>query len=155
MFSSFYPLIACILLFLGALICFAAAHLIPHFRKLLIACSICTLMVVVTLAYCIWKQFFLNEPLVIAAEEGNIVVVNELLSKGASPDAYGVDGVTTALMNAACAGHTEIVKLLLQKGANTALKDLHGKTALQRARETGNTAVIYVLLKAEQRMPGR
>ncbi len=154
MLSGFFPLIVCISLFLFALVCCAASQLFPGFRRLLIACSVCTLVVVVILAYSIWKQYFLNEPLAIAAEEGNIAEVNDLLSKGASPDACGVDGITTALVSAACAGHTEIVRLLLLKGAHTALKDLGGKTALQRAREAGNTAVTDLLLKAEEAVAG-
>ena len=51
----------------------------------------------------------------------------------------------TALMWAAGSGQKDTVQLLLQRGANKALKDDRGKTAADIARELGHKEVVAVL----------
>lgn len=91
------------------------------------------------------QQYFLNEPFVSGCSQGDLAEAQRLLSRGASPDAYGVDFVETALIAASRNGHAEIVTLLLRSGAHTRLQDSEGKTALQRAREAGHTNIVTVL----------
>jgi len=51
----------------------------------------------------------------------------------------------TALMAAAYRGHTDCMKVLLDKGANVNIIDKAGKTALMYAREKNHTEIIEVL----------
>jgi hypothetical protein len=62
--------------------------------------------------------YFLDEPLAIAASDGDINTVQLLLDHGASPNAEGVDGVSTALIDASANDHEKIVQMLLAKGAD-------------------------------------
>jgi hypothetical protein len=52
-----------------------------------------------------------------------------------------MDGRTSALHEAARAGHAEIVRLLLDAGARPSLRDGDGKTARDVATEHGHVAV--------------
>ena len=96
------------------------------------------------------QQYFLNEPFVSACGAGDLAEVQRLLSRDASPDAYGVDYVETALIAASRSGHREIVLLLLRSGANVDLQDSGGKTALQRAKESGQNETVSVLEQARK-----
>ncbi len=86
-----------------------------------------------------------NESLAIAAAEGDISQVRRLLARGASPNGYGPDGHAPALVYAAGNNNIEIVKLLLEKGADPTRRDFDGKTALDYARKNKNTDVIKIL----------
>jgi ankyrin repeat protein len=86
-----------------------------------------------------------NESLAIAAAEGDISQVRRLLSRGASPNGYGPDGHAPALVYAAGNNNVEIVKLLLEKGADPTRRDFEGKTALDRAREYKNIEAVKIL----------
>ena len=64
----------------------------------------------------------LNEQMWEAVRKGDAVSVTALLDKGADVNAkfrYG----TTALFKASERGHTEIVKILLARGADASVKD--------------------------------
>ncbi len=61
---------------------------------------------------------FLDEPMIDAAREGNVAQVRTLLFGGADVDAPHDDGVGTALIAASIENHPEIVKALIQHGAN-------------------------------------
>ncbi|HEY9708877.1 MAG TPA: ankyrin repeat domain-containing protein, partial [Oculatellaceae cyanobacterium] len=68
-----------------------------------------------------------------AAQSGNLTQVQAILAQGANVDATDRDG-TTALMFAAHPGYTEIVRALLEAGANVNLRrKQHGLTALMLA----------------------
>ena len=67
------------------------------------------------------------------------------MDRGASPDAYGIDFVETALIAAARTGNREIVTLLLRSGADAELRDSEGKTALDRAREAKQDEIASVI----------
>jgi len=58
-------------------------------------------------------------------------------------DKYG----ETALMFAAEKGHTEIVQLLLQKGADVNAKTNSDRTALMLAAAKAHTEIVQLLLK--------
>jgi ankyrin repeat protein len=86
--------------------------------------------------------------MVAAASRGNVEEVGQLLDRGASPDAYGVDYVETALIAAVRSESEEIVALLLSNGANPDLTDFEGVTALEHAANVDNQAIVYQLRTA-------
>lgn len=88
-----------------------------------------------------------------AAMGGLSSVVKDLLKKGADVDAvlhtphsldYFMRG-RTALMMAARAGHVEVVRLLVEAGANPYLEDWRGDNALEHAEQNHCEAVVEYL----------
>ena len=71
--------------------------------------------------------------LVLAARNGDEVRVGELLAEGAPPNAQESKNGHRPLHQAAEAGHTPIVALLLDAGADLEAQDGQGRTALMRA----------------------
>jgi ankyrin repeat protein len=71
-------------------------------------------------------------PLLHAIHKGEIGAVTALLDGGADINRVGADGVTP-LMMAAGYGYTNIVELLLRRGADPAIVDSHEATALDLA----------------------
>ena len=59
-------------------------------------------------------------------------------------DARDTEGVTI-LMLASYYGHAEIVRLILDHGADPNLRDRRGRTALMRAESGGHTQVVAML----------
>ncbi|MGE5222440.1 MAG: ankyrin repeat domain-containing protein [Omnitrophica WOR_2 bacterium] len=57
----------------------------------------------------------------------------------------GGDGMTTPLQGAVLFNRPEMVEWLLLHGADIALKNYEGKTALQIAQEAGNTQIVALL----------
>lgn len=96
----------------------------------------------------LYRVYFLDEPLAIAAAEGNITLVRSLLAHGGSPNAEGVDGNSTALVDASAGGYLQIVQLLIDRGADVNRANSRGQTALQAAREAKHNSVIQLLIKA-------
>ncbi len=82
-------------------------------------------------------------PLMMACSAGNVEIVQMLLDHGAYVDEVTPDG-HTALTNGL--NHPEVVKLLLERGANRAIK-VDGKTPLELAREV-NGINIYAKTRA-------
>jgi hypothetical protein len=126
-------------------------------RKILRVLSIVSFSLVALLALMLfllgsrlYQQDFLDQPLVSASINGDLVEVNQLLSRGASPDAYGVDYIQTALIAATRAGHPEVVALLLRSGAHPNLQDSFGETALEYAKEANSKEIISLLEQAEK-----
>jgi len=56
-------------------------------------------------------------------------------------------GLGSALHTAAVRGQKEAVQLLLERGADRAMKDTKGKTAMQKARENGHSEIVELLGK--------
>ncbi|KAM0875563.1 hypothetical protein ACQ4PT_036689 [Festuca glaucescens] len=86
----------------------------------------------------------------IAAKQGDVEVVKELLQ--ALPElSMTVDASnTTALNTAATQGHMEVVRLLLEVDGSLALiARSNGKTALHSAARNGHVEVVRALLEAE------
>jgi len=70
------------------------------------------------------------------------------LDRGASPNAEGVDEISTALIDASIYNHKAIVQMLLSEGADVNQTDSEGKTALQRASQEGNKDIVQILKRA-------
>jgi hypothetical protein len=58
---------------------------------------------------------------------------------------YRAIGAGTPLFDAAVKGNADVVKYLLQRGANPAIKNTHGKTVLQIAEAGGCTEVVDIV----------
>lgn len=86
-------------------------------------------------------------PLHVAAENGGLQVINELLNAGADKEAQNRKG-STPLHIAAREGHEEIVKLLLERQAKIEARDDEGWTALHFGCQNGHTEVVNELLNA-------
>jgi ankyrin repeat protein len=85
-----------------------------------------------------------------AAFEGHIESARALLDHGAAPNATGPHGVTPLMMAAAATQpDPAMVRLLLDKGADTTARDEVGRTALDWALLVGDTPVADVLRKAQ------
>lgn len=83
---------------------------------------------------------------VMAARNGNIATVRRLLEQGVNVNARSDH--KTALSLAALGGHHNIVKLLINKGANIHTKDERNMTPLTWASVRGNMNTIRHLLNA-------
>ncbi|KAM9842583.1 kinase D-interacting substrate of 220 kDa B isoform 2-T2 [Aulostomus maculatus] len=85
-------------------------------------------------------------PLMVAAEQGNLEIVQELIRRGANVNLDDVD-CWTALISAAKEGHIEVVRELLENNANLEHRDMGGWTALMWAAYKGRTDVAQLLLE--------
>jgi hypothetical protein len=89
-----------------------------------------------------------------AVKGGHAAVAERLLDAGVDIDCeYGGFGGRTALQAAADAGHAELVRLLLRKGAlvdarQPGTSGIHGDTALQLAAARGDADMVEMLLAA-------
>ena len=79
-------------------------------------------------------------PLILASQQGKLYVVEDLLDRGARVNDVMTDG-KTALLMASKNGHTEIVRILMAKGADQFLKS-SGKSPRDVA---GNTEIVKIL----------
>lgn len=86
-----------------------------------------------------------NDPLVDAADRGELNIMRHLIKKGHFIDSEG-DFKTTALMRAAFRGYDNVVKYLLDEGANVNAEDLGGATALHLAARNGHDKIVKILL---------
>ncbi|XP_058470993.1 kinase D-interacting substrate of 220 kDa B isoform X3 [Solea solea] len=84
-------------------------------------------------------------PLMVAAEQGNLEIVQELIRRGANVNLDDSD-CWTALISAAKEGHIEVVRELLENNANLEHRDMGGWTALMWAAYKGCTDVAQLLL---------
>ncbi|MBV8810416.1 MAG: ankyrin repeat domain-containing protein [Acidobacteriaceae bacterium] len=87
-------------------------------------------------------------PLHDAALAGSAEVITLLLKWGAQIDALDGDAGATPLMLAASMDRVKAVEALLDNGADANVKDRIGRTALDRARETGDANTIKLLENA-------
>jgi hypothetical protein len=88
----------------------------------------------------------LGEDLLAAVRKGDIAAVRALLDKGANVNSKSPYGATP-LFFAADRGHTEIAKVLIERGADVTIKDtFYGATALTWAAEKERTEIIKLLL---------
>src|SRR4051812_41260445 len=81
-----------------------------------------------------------------AAHRGNNQEVLSLLASG--KDINGQKTGWTPLMIAAAEGHTDIVKLLLEKGADANARNSYGRTSLMFASSYGFTQIAELLIRA-------
>ena len=78
------------------------------------------------------------------AQQGNLNEIKKVITEGVNvnhSDGYG----WTALMCASFAGHEDVVKYLLEHGANKSLVNSHGKTAAQLAEGADAKHVVEVI----------
>ncbi|XP_061551611.1 kinase D-interacting substrate of 220 kDa B isoform X2 [Phycodurus eques] len=85
-------------------------------------------------------------PLMVAAEQGNLEIVQELIKRGANVNCDDVD-CWTALMSASKEGHIQVVGELLDNDAYMEHRDMGGWTALMWAAYKGRTDVAQLLLR--------
>lgn len=94
-----------------------------------------------------------------AAEKGRYEMVKFLIGKGANVNEVGFeyclsdskyDEAGTALHFAVDANNTEVAKLLLENGADVAIRDAKGRTAMERATEKGMDDIRLYLDKASR-----
>jgi len=85
-------------------------------------------------------------PLAMTAVKGNAALAHLLIQNGADVE-YKLSGIPILLF-AAQSGHEEVVKVLLEAGANLKSTDLIGKDALQEAVASGNPRVVVLFLEA-------
>uniref|UniRef100_A0ACD6A3N3 Uncharacterized protein n=1 Tax=Avena sativa TaxID=4498 RepID=A0ACD6A3N3_AVESA len=85
-------------------------------------------------------------PLACAAAHGQVIAATYFLDKGANPNKKKSSGRTTPLHEAAEAGHDEIARLLLSKGASVDASSSYG-TPLVAAGVRGKFSVMKILLE--------
>jgi ankyrin repeat protein len=86
-------------------------------------------------------------PLHYAASNGQVTVVQYLISQGANVNALSASE-TTALMMAARAGSTEVAIALIKAGAKVNLKNQSGFSAMSYAEKLDNLELKKILLKS-------
>jgi uncharacterized protein len=79
-------------------------------------------------------------------EADSLTMLRHLLSEGLNVDATCQDG-DTPLHCAVINGSVAAVKLLLEHGADSSIKDAFGYTALNSACDLGHTAIVKLLLQ--------
>lgn len=88
-------------------------------------------------------------PLGLVSQFGHVVLVRQLLEKGAEVDARDSEYGRTPLLWAAISGHEAVVQLLLEKGADIEAKDRIFKlTPLAYAADSGDKAMVKLLLES-------
>ncbi len=96
----------------------------------------------------------LNDQMWEAARKGDVAAVTTALDKGADVNAkfrYG----STALFKAAERGHTDVVKLLIARGADVSVKDtFYSATAMFWALQNDHTEVVRAILEKDQTSAG-
>lgn len=85
-------------------------------------------------------------PLMLAAEQGSLEIVQELIRRGANVNLDDVD-CWSALISAAKEGHLDVVNELLENSAYIEHRDMGGWTALTWACYKGRTEVAKLLLQ--------
>ena len=88
-----------------------------------------------------------DEMLLIAAESGNTPELRNALAQGAHVNTMGLIDGRTALNIAAQSGHAEIVKILLDAGAQIDSRDAYGRTALSWQASEDNFKMVEFLLR--------
>ena len=89
-----------------------------------------------------------GKTLILWADEGNLVCVRTTVQKlGFNPDYQDTIDGNTALMAAALAGNTEIVKVLLEAGADPDTKNKDGKTVIILAAKKCKRQVEAIIIK--------
>ena len=89
-----------------------------------------------------------DQVLVAACKSGDDSLVLSLINSGVNVNClvkFGY-GEWSPLMMASAEGHTDIVKLLLQRGAQVDLQYDHGSTALMRASDRGHMNIAKLLM---------
>lgn len=86
-----------------------------------------------------------GSPLHVAASEGHTLTAHILVQAGTELDTLD-DGQNSALMIASIKGRHEVVKYLLQAGADPTLRGDDGMTCLHLATQSGHLECSHVIL---------
>jgi hypothetical protein len=90
----------------------------------------------------------MDKALFSAARNGHYVTVKYLLTLGLNPDERDItQNNDTALIQAAFGGYIDVVKLLIEYGADINATDKHGQSVLRKAYWSNNDALIAYLEK--------
>ncbi len=90
-----------------------------------------------------------DQTCIIAARDGDIATVQKYINAGGNVNALNPYG-GTAIMFASRAGHTEIVKLLIDAKANLDIQGRYaGTTALMWAAQYGSLDIVKLLIEAK------
>ena len=84
--------------------------------------------------------------LILAAREGNLQKVRDLVTNGALIDQSNDDEKHTPMHDAAANGHLDVIRYLVEAGADMEREDYFGSTPLIRAAQQGHTNVVEYLL---------
>jgi len=84
----------------------------------------------------------------LSARNGHLKTLELLLRSGAKVNLISEDRGSTALFDGAIGKHTELVKALIEAGADTNIKDKEGQTALVVAVGAGDEETVEMLVKA-------
>jgi len=84
----------------------------------------------------------------LCARNGRLKTLELLLRSGAQVNLVSGDRGSTALFDSALGRHTELVKALIEAGADTNIKDKEGQTALVVAVGAGDEEIVEMLVKA-------
>ena len=116
---------------------------VPQMRQAIIIFA-CLLLLFATSAY---AQKADDAALIEAAKNGDLSGVKSALSRGTSSNTKDENG-TTVLTWASYNGHEDVVKLLLDKGAEVDAKhSTDGRTAMWFASQEGHAEVVKLLLE--------
>jgi len=113
-----------------------------------------TVVVAVALILCTGCSGLLEADLRLAACDGDIKKVTNLLKRGANVNATGVLGTSALISVEACTRHddltqsrVQLVELLIANGAAVNHQDDDGATALMYAARNGDTQAVNALLR--------
>ena len=81
-----------------------------------------------------------------AAQSGNTAAILDLLRKGLDVNARDDQDGRTILMHAAWFGHLDVMRILIDKGADANAKNKNGATALILAADRGNAEIVTFLI---------
>lgn len=84
-----------------------------------------------------------------AAEQNNLDLLKEIAAHGGDVNQPKMNSKQTALHVAVCEGNVEIVKFLLNQGANIDVEDESGWTARKLAEQQGHESITEFLLNAD------
>jgi ankyrin repeat protein len=87
----------------------------------------------------------IDQELIVAADANNLLEIQRLLSVGADVNVRDTANGVTPLIVASCAGHVQVVKELVEHGAEIEAKTIDGYTALHFACAQGHPAVVKEL----------
>jgi ankyrin repeat protein len=85
--------------------------------------------------------------LIAAADRGDLETVRKILDSGVKPDEIKDKYGQTALMRAAARGHVEIMRLLIDRGADVNAQSDGNQTALLNAADMGQFDAVKLLLE--------
>lgn len=121
----------------------------PFFRRLILKSLIVSMLVSLTAAQAFATLSKRDEDLIYQSNFGDAKVVKELLEKGANPNAVSEDdwpAISLAAMRADAQAE-EIVRILVNAGADLNVRDANGETPLMNAITTNNPKLVKYMIE--------